>query len=59
MLGIILGMRLLQREKYEGLFTKLNSGATNSVGGTSERSVKSLAYIKGVLDVVWKVTPIR
>jgi len=37
-LGVILAMRLLNREKYEGLFAKLNSGATNSVGGTSERS---------------------
>jgi len=37
-LGVILAMRLLNREKYEGLFAKLNLGATNSVGGTSERS---------------------
>jgi len=39
MLGIILAVRLLKRERYEGLFAKLNSGATNSVGGTSERSI--------------------
>jgi len=37
-LGIILAVRLLEREKCEGLFAKLNSGATNSVGGTSKRS---------------------
>ena len=38
MLGIILAVRLLEREKCEGLFAKLNSGATNSVGGMSKRS---------------------
>jgi len=38
MLGIILAVRLLRVKRYEGLFAKLNSGATNSVGGTSERS---------------------
>jgi len=31
-------MRLLKREQYVGLFAKLNSGATNSVGGMSKRS---------------------
>jgi len=31
-------VRLLKREKYKGLFAKLNSGATNSVGGMSKRS---------------------
>jgi len=38
MLGVILAVRILKREKCEGLFAKLNSGATNSVGGTSKRS---------------------
>jgi len=45
MLGIILAVRLLKVKGYEGLFAKLNSGATNSVGGTSERSDDSNAYI--------------
>jgi len=38
MLGVILVVRILKREKCEGLFTKLNSGTTNSVGSTSKRS---------------------
>ena len=29
---------IIESKRYEGLFAKLNSGATNSVGGTSERS---------------------
>ena len=42
MLGFMFAVRLL-RTKSEGLFAKLNSGATNSIGGTSRRSV-ALCY---------------
>jgi len=45
MLGIILAVRLLKIKRCEGLFAKLNSGATNSVGGTSERSVPTLHLV--------------